>query len=62
MAKAEKLGFKTNFKVKHPFLGTYLDVWIANYVLMDYGTGVVMGCWRLFFGNVCAVIGTRERF
>ena len=43
MAKAEKLGFKTNFKVKHPFLGTNLDVWIANYVLMDYGTGVVMG-------------------
>ncbi len=43
MAKAEKLGLKTNFKVKHPFLDTNLDVWIANYVLMDYGTGVVMG-------------------
>jgi len=43
MAKAEKLGIKTNFKVKHPFLDTNLDVWIANYVLMDYGTGVVMG-------------------
>ena len=43
MAKAEKLGLKTDLKVKHPFLDTNLDVWIANYVLMDYGTGVVMG-------------------
>ena len=43
MAKADKLGFKTNLKVRHPFLDMNLDVWIANYVLMDYGTGVVMG-------------------
>ena len=43
MAKADKLGFKTNVKVQHPFLDISLDVWIANYVLMDYGTGVVMG-------------------
>ena len=43
MAKADKLGFKTNVKVQHPFLDINLDVWIANYVLMDYGTGVVMG-------------------
>ena len=43
MAKADKLGLKTNLKVKHPFLDINLDVWIANYVLMDYGTGVVMG-------------------
>ena len=43
MAKADKLGLKTNLKVKHPFTGIDLDVWIANYVLMDYGTGVVMG-------------------
>ena len=43
MAKADKLGFKTNVKVRHPFLDMNLDVWIANYVLMDYGTGVVMG-------------------
>ena len=43
MAKADKLGLKTNLKVQHPFLDTKLDVWIANYVLMDYGTGVVMG-------------------
>ena len=37
------MGLKTNLKVKHPFTGIDLDVWIANYVLMDYGTGVVMG-------------------
>ena len=43
MAKADKLGLKTNLKVRHPFLDMNLDVWIANYVLMDYGTGVVMG-------------------
>ena len=43
MAKAEKLGHKTNLKVKHPFSDIDLDVWIANYVLMDYGTGVIMG-------------------
>jgi leucyl-tRNA synthetase len=43
MAKADKLGFKTNIKVKHPFMDISLDVWITNYVLMDYGTGVVMG-------------------
>ncbi len=43
MAKAEKLGLKTSLKVRHPFSNTNLDVWIANYVLMDYGTGVVMG-------------------
>ena len=43
MAKAEKLGFKTSVKAKHPLSGIDLEVWIANYVLMDYGTGVVMG-------------------
>jgi len=43
IAKADKLGLKTNLKVKHPFSDIDLDVWIANYVLMDYGTGVVMG-------------------
>ena len=43
MAKADKLGLRTSLKVRHPFSDTNLDVWIANYVLMDYGTGVVMG-------------------
>jgi leucyl-tRNA synthetase len=40
---AEKLGFNTGFKVAHPFTGEELPVWIANFVLMDYGTGAVMG-------------------
>ncbi len=40
---AEKLGFDTGLKVKHPFTGEDLPVWIANFVLMDYGTGAVMG-------------------
>ena len=40
---AEKLGFDTGLKVAHPFTGEDLPVWIANFVLMDYGTGAVMG-------------------
>ncbi len=40
---AEKLGFDTGLKVAHPLLpGTELPVYIANFVLMDYGTGAVM--------------------
>ena len=45
LANAEKLGFKTNFKVKHPFIdGKLLPVYFANFVLMDYGTGAIFGC------------------
>ncbi len=41
---AEKLGFDTGFEVLHPFdSGWTLPVFIANFVLMDYGTGAVMG-------------------
>ncbi|MBO9725919.1 MAG: leucine--tRNA ligase [Novosphingobium sp.] len=39
---AEKLGFDTGVKAKHPFTGAELPVYIANFVLMDYGTGAVM--------------------
>ena len=39
---AEKLGFDTGIKAKHPFTGADLPVFIANFVLMDYGTGAVM--------------------
>ncbi|SOB80419.1 leucyl-tRNA synthetase [Sphingomonas guangdongensis] len=40
----EKLGFDTGLKVRHPFdSGWMLPVFIANFVLMDYGTGAVMG-------------------
>jgi leucyl-tRNA synthetase len=39
---AEKLGYDTGLKVLHPFTGQELPVWIANFVLMDYGTGAIM--------------------
>ena len=39
----EKLGFDTGLTVTHPFTGESLPVYIANFVLMDYGTGAVMG-------------------
>ncbi|MDT7952218.1 MAG: leucine--tRNA ligase, partial [Acetobacteraceae bacterium] len=41
---AEKRGFDTGFRVKHPFLDQTFPVWIANFVLMDYGTGAIFGC------------------
>ncbi|MCY1670493.1 leucine--tRNA ligase [Novosphingobium sp. SL115] len=40
---AEKLGFDTGITARHPFTGADLPVYIANFVLMDYGTGAVMG-------------------
>ncbi len=39
---AEKLGFDTGITARHPFTGAQLPVFIANFVLMDYGTGAVM--------------------
>ena len=43
--KAEKKGFDTGLFVKHPLIeGHKLPVYIANFVLMDYGTGAVFGC------------------
>ncbi|MBM0169398.1 leucine--tRNA ligase [Altererythrobacter sp. C41] len=39
---AEKLGFDTGIGARHPFTGEYLPVYIANFVLMDYGTGAIM--------------------
>jgi leucyl-tRNA synthetase len=42
---AEKLGFDTGLRVAHPFvIGQTLPVWIANFILMDYGTGAIFGC------------------
>ena len=40
---AEKVGVFTGAHVVHPATGEKLPVWIANYVLPDYGTGAVMG-------------------
>ncbi|GAO54895.1 leucine--tRNA ligase [Novosphingobium sp. MD-1] len=39
---AEKLGFDTGITAKHPFTGADLPVYIANFVLMDYGAGAIM--------------------
>ncbi|MFN3448815.1 MAG: leucine--tRNA ligase [Roseococcus sp.] len=42
--QAEKRGFDTGFRVVHPFTGETHPVWIANFVLMEYGTGALFGC------------------
>ncbi len=42
MATMEKKGMDTGLKAIHPITGREIPVWIANYVLMDYGTGAVM--------------------
>ena len=42
---AEKRGFDTGLRVAHPFVpGRTVPVWIANFVLMEYGTGAIFGC------------------
>jgi leucyl-tRNA synthetase len=42
---AEKLGFNTGLSVEHPLDPSWhLPVYVANFVLMDYGTGAVFGC------------------
>ncbi len=42
---AEKLGFDTGIKAVHPFDETWkLPVYVANFVLMEYGTGAIFGC------------------
>ncbi|MBL0387322.1 leucine--tRNA ligase [Tumebacillus sp. ITR2] len=40
---AEKVGIFTGAHAVHPLTGEKLPIWIANYVLPDYGTGCVMG-------------------
>lgn len=43
--KAEKKGMALPLKVKHPFIeGKTLPVYIANFILMQYGTGAIFGC------------------
>ncbi len=41
--QTEKIGMNTGMLAINPFNGEMLPVWVANYVLMDYGTGAV-GC------------------
>ena len=42
IATQEKLGIKTSLAALHPISGEPVEVWIANFVLMSYGTGAVM--------------------
>jgi leucyl-tRNA synthetase len=42
MAQAEKRGLDTGLRAVHPLTGEPVPVWVANYVLMDYGSGAVM--------------------
>jgi len=45
LEKAEKQGIPTGLRVKHPVKpGETLPVYVANFVLMDYGTGAIFGC------------------
>jgi len=42
---AEKIGFDTGLTVTHPFDPDWkLPVWVANFILMDYGTGAIFAC------------------
>ena len=43
LATMEKKGLATGLHVLHPFTGAPIEVWVANYVLMAYGEGAVMG-------------------
>jgi leucyl-tRNA synthetase len=42
---AEKLGFDTGIRARHPFDRSWtLPVYVANFILMEYGTGAIFGC------------------
>src|SRR5580658_8991476 len=43
LATQEKRGMPTGLHVLHPFTGKPLEIWVANYVVMAYGEGAVMG-------------------
>jgi len=42
VATMEKAGIATGLAVEHPLTGERLPVWVANFVLMEYGSGAVM--------------------
>lgn len=45
LSTEEKKGFDTGLRVRHPFInGHTLPIYVANFVMMDYGTGAVFGC------------------
>ncbi len=43
LAQIDKKGIDTKLKAKHPLSGEDIPIWIANYVINDYGDGAVMG-------------------
>ena len=45
IARNEKVGIQTELFIKHPFIeNKLLPVYIANFILMDYGSGAIYGC------------------
>ena len=45
IARNEKIGIDTQLFIKHPFIkNKLLPVYIANFILMDYGSGAIYGC------------------
>jgi leucyl-tRNA synthetase len=45
LERAEKVGFDTGLRCEHPLIeGAALPVYVANFVLMEYGTGAIFGC------------------
>jgi leucyl-tRNA synthetase len=42
LATAEKVGFFTGRHATNPFSGEKIPIWVANFVLMEYGTGAIM--------------------
>ncbi len=44
LEKAEKKGFDTGLQVRHPFTDELFPIYVANFILMDYGTGAIFGC------------------
>ena len=43
-SEKDKLGFNTEIKAEHPITKKSIPVYIANFVLMDYGLGAIFGC------------------
>ena len=44
LEKAEKIGINTGIVIEHPFTKKRIPVYIANFVLINYGTGAIFGC------------------
>ncbi|MEC8497204.1 MAG: leucine--tRNA ligase, partial [Pseudomonadota bacterium] len=45
ISRNEKLGINTSLSIEHPFIkNKKLPVYVANFILMDYGSGAIYGC------------------